>query len=404
MAISSLPHNEQRRLFELAELDLDYSTIQDSLKDLTELASNVTGMPVSLINLIDAENQWSVGTAGIDLLDMPREDSVCQFTVLEENHQGFEVEDLSEDGRFNTKPYVAHDPNLRYYYGVPLIVDQDIAIGALCVLDFKKGHLNSDKKEFLMYLSRVVVRRLELIKRQKILEDELLKYQRISRKLAHDIRGPISGIIGLAELVLGQREEVNSQENEEFVALIQQSGKTVLELANDILSEDFALTSLNTLEDNLVNPLQLAEKIKNLFLPSAINKGIKLEIKVEQNSIYEAFSPKNILQITGNLISNAIKFTPFGGNVRVTLKLTEEGYKKVLFCSIKDDGQGMSPEKVEELLKGTGKSSSGTGGEVGYGFGLKVARRLVHEMKGYCTITSEIGKGTEFNFKVFPNG
>lgn len=64
------PANEQKRVLALSELDLDYSSIQNSLKDLTQLASQITGMPVSLINLIDTYHQWSVGTHGFDILEM----------------------------------------------------------------------------------------------------------------------------------------------------------------------------------------------------------------------------------------------------------------------------------------------------------------------------------------------
>jgi len=70
------PENEYERLIELTELDLDYSNLKGNLEDLTKLAARIAGTEISLVNLIDSYTQWSVANHGIELQQMPREDSV----------------------------------------------------------------------------------------------------------------------------------------------------------------------------------------------------------------------------------------------------------------------------------------------------------------------------------------
>ncbi|WP_332910822.1 GAF domain-containing protein [Algoriphagus boritolerans] len=129
-----IPENEMDRLLALSELDLDYLELNDSFKDLTKLAAKVAGTSISLINLIDSFTQWSASSFGLDIQQMPREDSVCQYTILQENIDGFEIKDLSVDERFKDKFYVTDAPKLKYYYGVPLKLENNIALGALCVI------------------------------------------------------------------------------------------------------------------------------------------------------------------------------------------------------------------------------------------------------------------------------
>ncbi len=77
-----LPENEMQRVIELSEFDLDYSSLQENFKDLAKLAAKVAGTNISLVNLIDSFTQWTVTNFGLDLEQMPREDSVCQSYLI----------------------------------------------------------------------------------------------------------------------------------------------------------------------------------------------------------------------------------------------------------------------------------------------------------------------------------
>ena len=93
--IAPIPVNEMNRILNLYEFDLDYSNLENTFKDLTYLAAKICGTDISVFNLIDSYTQWSISSFGLDAGQTPREDSLCQYTILENDH--FEVEDLSLD-------------------------------------------------------------------------------------------------------------------------------------------------------------------------------------------------------------------------------------------------------------------------------------------------------------------
>jgi hypothetical protein len=77
MIKAPFPENEMDRLLSLSEFDLDYDNLEDNFKDLTRLAAKVAGTEISLINLIDSFTQWTISSHGLDIAQMPREESVC---------------------------------------------------------------------------------------------------------------------------------------------------------------------------------------------------------------------------------------------------------------------------------------------------------------------------------------
>ena len=167
-AQTPVPDNEMERLLALSELDIDYSDHQIAFQDLAKLAAKVTGTRISLVNLLDSLTQWTISNYGFDIGQMLREDSVCQYTIMESDH--FEVGDLSEDERFKDKVYVAGEPNVKYYYGIPLKTGEGLHIGALCVLDQERKTLEPEKIELLKIIADEIVARL---KTHKILESEV---------------------------------------------------------------------------------------------------------------------------------------------------------------------------------------------------------------------------------------
>lgn len=81
-SLPPIPDNENSRVFELSELDLDYTDLKDHFHNLTKLAARVAGNEISLLNLIDSFTQWSVANYGLEIEQMPREESVCQYTIM----------------------------------------------------------------------------------------------------------------------------------------------------------------------------------------------------------------------------------------------------------------------------------------------------------------------------------
>lgn len=393
-----IPANEMKRLIALSDLDLDYLDLNKSFADLTKLAAKVAGTSISLINLIDSFTQWSASSYGIELQQMPREESVCQYTIMEENSGGFEVKDLSKDERFKDRFYVTDAPHLKYYYGVPLKVDEDVTLGALCVLHDDYKNLSAEKKEMLEIIAGEVVNRIKIHHAVANLKKTVQETNSIKNRVAHDIRGPIGGIIGLAEIIQMQGNSNKLEEVLEFIALIQKSGKSILELADEILSQNFESSdsSKRAPKDHEFTLSTLKSKLEDMFNPQAMSKKVVLEVKASPPFAEIPFPKNKILQILGNLISNSIKFTPSEGKIEVTLDMEVFDQQKILQFKVKDTGVGITPEKIDEILKGGTTSANGTSGEKGFGFGLNLVQHLVKGLKGRLLVNSNLGDGTEF--------
>jgi K+-sensing histidine kinase KdpD len=387
--------NEFERLLALADYDLDTIELEGQLKDLTKLAAKVAGTNISLVNLIDAVTQWSVAGVGMPVMQLPKEESVCQYTI--QGDQSLEIKDLSKDERFKHKFYVEDDPNLRYYYGVPLRTSSGHNLGALCVLDTKAINITPEKADLLKIISEEIINRLEIIKSVNDLKSKVKDSIEKQEQVAHDIRGPIGGIIGLAQIIKDQGSNNQLEDVLEFIKVIQSSSQSLLELADQILStkaKEKAPKQLNL--QNEYNLQVLQEKLKNLYGVQAEQKKVKFSVEIVSKNLETRFSKIKLLQILGNLISNAIKFTPQGGNVNISLSLEEKNYVNNLRAKISDTGKGMTAEQIEGILNGEGQTTQGTSGELGYGFGLPLVKHLIDGLGGVLKIDSELGKYATF--------
>ncbi len=396
-----VPANEMDRVINLSDFNLDFSDIESNFKDLSTLAAKIAGTPISLINLIDSYTQWTISNHGLSIDQMPREDSVCQYTIM--GNDSFEVKDLTEDSRFKNKFYVADVPNLRYYLGVPLVSDDGHNIGALCVLDTNSNtnapekEINPEKIELLKIVAGEIVQRLKALKAIKALQEEANQANVVKKRVAHDIRGPIGGIIGLAEIISDQGKSNTLEEVLEFIKLIHQSGKSLLELADEILTSESKEKQLLGHQFNL---LLFKEKLEKLYLPQAKNKSVSFKVNLSPQNQKTPLAKDKLLQIVGNLISNAIKFTPPNGFVEVDLTLTSSGPQNILNLVVRDSGIGLNAEAIDFILNGTSTTTNGTNGEQGYGFGLPLVKHLVDKLNGKLSITSKLGEGTAFEISI----
>ena len=388
-----IPQNEMERLLALSEFDLDYSSLQETFKDLTKLASKVAGTSISLINFIDSFNQWTVASHNLPLEQMGRDESVCQYTIMQD--ESFEVNDLLSDDRFNHKFYVAGEPNLRYYFGVPLVADDGLNVGALCVLDTKKRYISPEKVELLKIIADEIMNRITAQKIIGSLKDSVKEANKAKLSVAHDIRGPLSGIMSLAEIV-GQQGDKNKIEDVlQFVKLIYKSSHSLLELAEEILNNE--QKNDRQLTCNEINLVVLKQKLEKLYTPQALNKKINFVVNIYGDNGSSPFNKNKLLQIIGNLISNAIKFTPANGEVEVALQLlTSENKTSVLNITVRDSGVGIDSSMIKNILDGNAKPTDGTLGEQGYGFGLALVKHLIDSLQGSIKIQSTPNAGTVF--------
>lgn len=390
-----IPANEEDRLWALSEFDVDYTEVSDVFKDLVHLAAKIAKTEVSLVNLIDSYTQWSISNYGLPVEQMERTESVCQYTIT--GNEYFEVKGLSKDERFKDKSYVVSDPNLDYYFGVPLTTEQGYNLGALCVMDKAVKELSPEKIELLKIVGKEVVNRLQTIKTIQTLKAQAQTKEELHKKVAHDIRGPLGGIISLTQIISMQGENNKLSDVLEFISMIQKASTSLLDLATEILSsEDKQVTQSKEASSSDFRLETFKQKLERLYLPQAKNKNINYTVTLMPESVDTPFPKNKLLQITGNLITNAIKFTPIDGSVNVRLGLVNSGPNQSLTIKVADTGVGLDVDAINHILSGNKNSSDGTDGEIGFGFGLALVKRLVDDLHGSMNIQSIPNEGTTF--------
>jgi len=341
--IQPLPLNEAKRILSLSNLDVDYSTLEDNFKHLMKLASRLTDMDVTLLNLVDSYTQWTIAQHGIQLPSMPREECVCQYTIVQD--QGFEIKDLSTDTRFEQASYVKNDPKLRYYYGVPLEMSNGVNIGSLCVMNREIKILSNDKIDLLKIIAEEIVCKLKDFQKINELKNELSDAIKMQRKIAHDIRNPLAGIIGISDILIEPDEEHDQEEVLHCLKLINNSSKSILEIADNISMELFDKVS----HSHSFNLETLAERINHLYLPLAKNKKLILEFTIDKSKEHIHFSKNKLLQIIGSPVSSAIKLSKPGALIKIQLGLTIQSDRNILQVQINSNdpiSREISPESI----------------------------------------------------------
>ncbi|GMQ24376.1 hypothetical protein Aoki45_10580 [Algoriphagus sp. oki45] len=272
--MNKINKSELNRVLALSNLGIDYFEPNKGLDNLVEIAAKVSGMNVSMINLIDSYTQWTVASVGIDRGQMAKEDSVCQYTMDVDLGDNFEIKDLSRDNRFKDKNYVSGSLQLKYYWGIPLKTNEGFSIGALCVLDKETKELSPNQEELLRKIASQIVDRLRINRLILELNQKLVGSKKTNHKLAHDIRGPLIGIVGLGELI--QSGENSPEEDQEYLGLMVKGGQELLDLVGSLLKSTLAVDKGISESSEMTSLVSLKERLIQLFQPQALVKEISI--------------------------------------------------------------------------------------------------------------------------------
>ena len=151
---------DSARLRELQRFGVLDTPAEPVFDDLARLAAQVCGTPIALVSLVDRTRHWFKSTVGVDLAEVPREDTFCDHTIIQDSL--LVVPDAVRDPRFAECMFVQGTPYVRFYAGAPLRSPAGHALGTLCVFDHKPRRLNAQQKEALLALTRQVMAQLEL--------------------------------------------------------------------------------------------------------------------------------------------------------------------------------------------------------------------------------------------------
>lgn len=248
-----------------------------------------------------------------------------------------------------------------------------------------------------------------LIKKERMQEEKLKKAYvaaenankaktEFLNNMSHDIRTPMNVILGYNHLMKSQLTESKQLD---YQKKIEQSGKLLLAIINNVLDMARIESGKIKVDENYERVGEVVDEIISTFSSEAEEKEIHLSgsMKVTHRNIL--CDGTKIREIYVNLVSNAMKYTPRGGNVTITveeLPCEKEGYMKVK-SEIKDTGIGMSKEYLPTLFEPFSREQNTTIGRIGgTGLGMPIVKKMVDLMGGSIEVASELGKGTEFTF------
>ena len=213
--------------------------------------------------------------------------------------------------------------------------------------------------------------------------------------VAHDLRNPLNGIQGGADLILDEYENLSDEEEIELLNMIKQASKQILYLVNNLLDVNAIEAGKINLSLTVIDLLPTVQALVTHYEQAAKAKELSLQLhlqKLEQK--YFIFVDKNMIhQVLDNLISNAIKYSPLGKNICIHLS----HHCQQVRCEVQDEGPGLSEFDQQNLFgKFAHLTPKPTAGEHSTGLGLFIVKKLVKAMNGKVWCESSLGKGTTF--------
>ncbi len=213
--------------------------------------------------------------------------------------------------------------------------------------------------------------------------------------IAHDLKNPFNAMLNFSEILHENFENFDTHEKKKLINHIHQAHHSTYKLLENLLEWSKIQSGNFEFKPEQIKLNLLTEETMKQLRLSAENKAINMINKVEKNIMVNA--DKNMVStIIRNLISNAIKFTPKGGEINIYSKVNGDKFVEI---TVEDNGKGMNADTLGKLFQiDQTISIKGTEGETGTGLGLILCKEFIEKHDGTIRVESEIEKGSKFIF------
>ncbi|MBL1212576.1 MAG: hybrid sensor histidine kinase/response regulator [Ignavibacteriae bacterium] len=214
--------------------------------------------------------------------------------------------------------------------------------------------------------------------------------------IAHDLKSPFTALLGFADYLTSQLDELSKDEVRECSTNIYKSAQGVFNLLENLLHWSSMQTGRIEFAPMSFNLNKLIDETFILYQVNAFKK--KITLVNEMNASVEVYADRKMVEtILRNLISNAIKYTPAGGEVGISAKPNEEKVE----IAVSDTGVGISTEQMAALFKiDEDQNGIGPNKEMGTGIGLILCKEFVNKNNGKIWVESKMGEGSKFIFSL----
>ncbi|MBE9049450.1 GAF domain-containing protein [Nostocales cyanobacterium LEGE 11386] len=440
---SSVCNHEVARIEALYQYQILDSAPEQAFDDLVFLAAQICDAPIALINLLDTNRQWFKAKVGLDIREMPIDIGFCRLCIQQKDI--LIIPDTLADEQYATNVVVTSEPYVRFYVGVPLIVAGGQAIATLCVVDRISRQITPKQLKALQSISRLIIKQLEMrrslleltsiqseyketpkilchsestflvvdtdITQKQELEQQFLRAQRmesigtLASGIAHDLNNVLSPILMSVQLLQSKCRDRNTQQ---ILSIIENNTKRGTNLVKQVLSfvqgieGDFP----GKPAPNIRNVIQIKHLILEIqqIVQQTFPQSIVLSTEIQPNLLPIRGDSTQLYQVLINLCLNARDAMPDGGNLTISAEniFIDENHAKTnldakvgsyICLTVTDTGLGISGEIIDKIFDPfftTKEFGKGTG------LGLSTVMGIVKGHGGLITVSSCVGKGTQF--------
>jgi len=314
------------------------------------------------------------------------------------------AQDIQNDPRLQDQRELAAAEGFQALVDIPLIA-QDRVMGLLRLLYPRPTEPDAALVDFLITLSGQAALALEnarllqeVLERSEELERTYQELQNLDKRksqfvanIAHDLRAPLTFLQGYVELLLQEELGPLTEEQRNGLKVIEEKTHLL-----DRLTENIVTLEKLTLAPETLQPISLADLARAALQtvePTARAAGIALQAELAEEIEPIWGDPLRIAQVLDNLLSNALKYTPAGGTVTVTVQDTGTEIQ----VSVADTGIGITPEAQAHIFDRFYRVKTGDR-RTGLGLGLAIVREVIEAHGGRVWVESELGKGSTFTF------
>lgn len=258
-------------------------------------------------------------------------------------------------------------------------------------------HLRSALQAANRTLERRVQERTEELQKalERVSELSQLKANFISN-ISHELRTPLTHIKGYVELLITQSLGPITEEQRHALTVSQQSANRLTSLVEDLIMVSLASRGEMSVKQENVDIRRLANLTVKSYAERAVDRDIQLQALVEDNVPLVQADSQKIAWVLGHLVDNAIKFTPSGGSVVVSVKCEGEN---LVILSVTDTGIGIPSNRIEDVFEPFHQLDGSTTRKYGgTGLGLSLVRQIVEAHGSMLEVQSTEGRGSSFKF------
>ena len=391
---------DANRLASLQRTRLLDSPPEHGFDRLTRLAAKLLQAPVALVSLVDEDRQYFKSCIGlpepwISERGTPLSHSFCQHAVVARAPL------IIEDARVH--PLVQDnlaipDLNVVAYAGIPICSPDGYAIGSFCVIDSEPRAWTQDQIEILRELATSVETEIALRVRAEEAQQALQAHDELLSIVSHDLKNPVSVIRAYADL-LDRRLPPRTPQD---IDRIQDGLRQIVTAATRLTGQ------INELQDiahmHIGRPIGLQRQPADLVMvlrqvvadQQQTTRHHTIQLTTTVSELVSLVDGLRIERVLTNLLANAIKFSPSGGDVRVVLTQEHDESGMWAVVQVQDDGLGIPTSELAHIFRRFHRGTNVAGRIAGTGIGLTSAQQIVEQHGGTITVASEEGRGSTF--------